>query len=257
MDETLRALQRSWELSRDDDDLERYLQAESRASGLPVRWTRHKLGLGTFDPGRVAEAARAVLEAACATQAPGDDQGERPGYSSELYRAYNGAVIAAAGPWFSGLDEGWEPPWCPCHWLPRGPAEIERCVEQTLAQVTRVHAYERALVTLAETHRDPFLYPDPADHLEQVEAIGGLVIDLLIEATGCNESWYGQLAGVFSHVALGLGAEFAEDDAALESLESLIETRFSSWVAPSADARAEVQSAFASAVLGAGYGARG
>lgn len=250
MDEDLRALRRRWEESQTEEDLERYLQAEARATGREARWIRHTLTLAAFAPERVEEAATAFLRAACAGQ---PRSAERPGYRSELYTGYQALIRAQAGPWFSGLEEEWAPAWCPCHWLPKGPDEIDRCVEQTLAQLRSVHGYEQALVTLAETHLEVAAegFEQESDAFEQAQLIGEVVIDLLIEATGCNDAWYHKLAGALGHVAWGLGAEFES-----EALELLIETRFSSWVEPAPEARAEVQSAFAQALIDAGYGAR-
>lgn len=229
MDQDLRALERRWRESRNEQDFERYVAARARSSGRPVEWYRFQEELRSFEPGRVEAVAREVLDAAHAAGTPP----ARP----ELGRRYQEAVTSAAGTWFPGLSDGWAPAWCLCHTLAVEADQASSCVSVTLGQVRAVHAFWTGLVGVAE------LEPAPGeDRSELARRQCEAVVDLLLEATGCNDAWYQELVPALRRLAQAEPEDVRVS--VTDAFEELVEARFSSWVAPSAEARVEVAAAF-------------
>ena len=70
------------------------------------------------------------------------------------------------------------------------------------------------------------------------------MIDLVVEATGCNDAWYYEVAG-----ALEEALPFPDllTEAEWDALGELISTHFSSWTGPTDEERALVLDDFAAA----------
>ncbi len=129
------------------------------------------------------------------------------------------------GGWFDGLSEEWDPQWCACHCLP-GRTTVEICLDKVMDQLDAVHRYRVGLADLAETS-----IPVEASSFQAAMADLAMgVIDLVIEATGCNESWYWIAADAFEWVLEARG--LALDEAAKTALEQTTERAFSSWTVP-------------------------
>jgi hypothetical protein len=223
-------------------DRERWLRARARARDVAPGWVSVQLSVEAFEPEQVRAAAQATLERLL----PAMQLAEDVGYRSSFYTEFRQAVSEAAGIWFSGLSEEWDPAWCPCHWLPRQPERIARCVERAVEQVTSVHRYHQQLIALGDARPAPGA---PA-HEEDLTGLASRVIDLVIGATDCNDSWYLEVAGALCFVLEGRGVSLGEG--AREDLEDLIRARFGSSAQPSPQAREAVAQEFAGLARGAG-----
>lgn len=223
MDQDLRELERRV-AQGEPGARERFLRARARARGVSESWVEFELSL-ELDPAPVRAAAEELLR----KRLPELSQRE-PGYSHPVNEEYADVLQrAVARPWFQGLNEDWEPPWCPCHWLPRAADEVERCVTRSLEQIESRRALAARLVELGNAR------PGSDDELARAAHLRGLASDVLeavIEATGCNDSWYGNVEPALSQALEGWGL----DDAELEDTENLLIDRFDSWSQPGAEA---------------------
>ncbi|MBL4846725.1 MAG: hypothetical protein JKY65_14480 [Planctomycetes bacterium] len=239
MDRELIDLRRRWEESGSVEDREHYFQAEARAQGVSAEWIGVRLGVEGYRVARLEAGVRGFFETEEMWQ-------EKKGYYWPHLPAFRAVVREGAGSWFPGLAEDWNPAWCPCHCLPKTPEEIPRAVERVLGQVNAVQSYYVKLIALGDAA------PSEADPLDEARALGGAVIELVIEATGCNETWYHEVSIALEFVLLGRGITID-----LDEVEQLVSDSFSSWVAPAPAARAAVLEAYASASSKAGLrGAR-
>jgi hypothetical protein len=216
VDQELSELKRRWTTSGQDEDRARYVQAASRAEGRSPDWVGYRLEVEAYSP----EPLRARLEEL---------------YRREAGRAKSGALTASVnrlvrecvGSWFEGLSEDWDPAWCSCHCLPKGPNEVDAGVAKVLGQVEAVREFNRALIELAEAA------PQQPGALDEARALGAAVLECVIKATRCNETWYQLVTPALELVLVGRGL----GDVDLDALALLIETNFSSWTQPSGTAR--------------------
>lgn len=223
MDQELNELKRRWTTSRTLEDRLTYVRALARVEGRDPDWIGARLDLERYSP----EALR--------TRVSEHYRAEPKGTNPARAHALDVVVRETAGSWFSGLSELWNPAWCSCHCLPKGPEEIDEKVAKVVDQVAAVYRYHQRLLELGEAP------PQEADPVDEARALGEATIDAVIQATRCNESWYTEVPDALAFVLLGRGLPELE----LEALEALVEVSFSSWTEPSAEARSEALDLYA------------
>tara|TARA_R110002072_G_scaffold108077_1_gene234794 strand:- start:302 stop:1012 length:711 start_codon:yes stop_codon:yes gene_type:complete len=231
VDQELEELRRRWSTSGDPDERQRYVQAQARAEGRSVEWVEFRLQVQAYSRQLLQGRVRELYE-----------RKVRPGSTRELAGAVQRVVGECVGSWFGGLSEDWNPAWCACHCLPKGPDDVERGVQRVLSQVDAVHGYNLDLIALGEGA------PQESDSLDEARALGEAVIEAVIRATRCNEAWYQEVAPALELVLLGRGV----GDVDLEPLADLISASFSSWTQPSPSARSEALDLYALSAAEAG-----
>lgn len=224
-------MKRRWTTSGDPEDRQRYVQALGRAEGRGAEWIRYRLDVESYSRDELQRQVHSLYQ-----------RGVRAGGAGDLAEALRRVVGACVGSWFSGLSEDWNPAWCPCHCLPKGPDDLDRGVSRVVSQVDAVHRYNLELITLAEGA------PTKSNPLDEARALGEAVIEAVIRATRCNETWYQEVTPALGRVLQGRGL----NDLDLEPLAALVSASFSSWTQPSPSARSEALDLYARCATQAG-----
>lgn len=235
MDQELSELKRRWTTSGQAEDRGRYVQAAARVEGRSPGWISYRLELESFSPDHLRDRVRVLYQ-------------RKAGVSGRqaLAASVNRVVRECTGTWFEGLSEDWSPAWCSCHCLPKGPRDVGQAVARVLAQVQVVHEFKRDLVELGEAD------PQESDPLSEARALGGEVLESLVKATGCNETWYHEVTPALEFVLRGRGLEGLD----FEPLSQLVHTSFSSWTRPTTAAREAALDLYALSAAAAGLEGR-